>query len=74
LQTQRLEAEKAAAMAERLKSEHWAAASEAMKGDERVRELELEQQRAAEALRVIGNAELNAALTHEVEWHFTCCM
>ena len=70
LQKQELEAEKAAAeaeeaaaMAERLKSEHSAAASQAMKGDERVRELELEQQRATEALQVIGKAERHAPLT-----------
>ena len=63
LQKQELEAEKAAALAERLKSEHSAAASEAMTGGERVRELELQQQRAVEALRVIGEAERHAPLT-----------
>ncbi len=63
LQTQKLEAEKAAALAERLKSEHSAAASEAMTGGERVRELELEQRQAVEALLVIGKAERHAPLT-----------
>jgi hypothetical protein len=83
LQTQKLEAEKAATLAEqaavlaeRLKSEHSAAASEAMKGDERVRDLKQEQQRAIDSLRVIGKAERHARLprVHCLKRRFTCCV
>ncbi len=62
MQKQVREAENAAALAERLEKEHSAAASQAKEGSKRVRELEQEQQRAVEALRVIGKAEWNARL------------